>query len=159
MIRDSMTPCYKDYKNNRLQYYKLMLSGHFSRTHQTLVIRWSLFSTIPPAPASRVSTSTIFFIQLPQVPAQEKKNHYGHIAHFTRKIYHSKFSVSVFYVLGSSRRPISNMQVRKGQLWMVVRIEAARVRFVECSGAVRRSTNCCIVHAITYATQNKIKSS
>lgn len=30
MIRDSMTLCYRDYQNTRLQYYKLMFSNSIS---------------------------------------------------------------------------------------------------------------------------------
>lgn len=37
-------------------------------TNQTLLMRRSLFSMTPPEPAKRVSTSTIFFTQLPHVP-------------------------------------------------------------------------------------------
>lgn len=40
-------------------------------TYQTVLIRMSLVSTMAPAPAKSVSTSTIFFMQLPQVAGKK----------------------------------------------------------------------------------------
>lgn len=136
--------------------------------HQTVLMRISLFSIIVPAPAKRVSTSVIFFMQVLQVPENKSQclqvqtsgpSESDGIMFFKVQIELQQLDVYFLFFNvessccshspGSSLRPISNMQVRNVQFRISCKIDAARLRLAESSGALRRSSSCCVDHPIT----------